>query len=90
MLAGLVRCGLCGHAMGVSYKDTRYQYACHAASNHYAQPSCQFLQGAAIDIEALSAWARERLADFKVPSTIIVRDELPRTATERIAKHLLK
>jgi non-ribosomal peptide synthetase component E (peptide arylation enzyme) len=33
---------------------------------------------------------RERLADFKVPSRIELRDALPRTATERIAKHLLR
>jgi crotonobetaine/carnitine-CoA ligase len=46
--------------------------------------------GAAIDVEALRAFARERLADFKVPSVFHVRDALPRTATERVAKHLLK
>jgi len=46
--------------------------------------------GAHVDVEALRAWARERLADFKVPGAIFVRDALPRTATERIAKHLLK
>jgi crotonobetaine/carnitine-CoA ligase len=46
--------------------------------------------GAAIDETALRDFARERLADFKVPSRIFVRDALPRTATERIAKHLLK
>jgi crotonobetaine/carnitine-CoA ligase len=46
--------------------------------------------GASIDGEALRAWVRERLADFKVPSVIHVRDALPHTATERIAKHLLK
>lgn len=46
--------------------------------------------GAAIDVEALRAFAKERLAEFKVPSTFHVRDALPRTATERIAKHLLK
>lgn len=46
--------------------------------------------GATIDVEALRAWAKERLADFKVPSAIHVRDALPRTATERIAKHLLR
>ncbi|MBX3187786.1 MAG: AMP-binding protein [Labilithrix sp.] len=46
--------------------------------------------GATIDVEALRAWTRERLADFKVPSVIHVRAELPRTATERIAKHLLR
>lgn len=46
--------------------------------------------GATVDVGELDAWARERLADFKVPSRILVRDALPRTATERIAKHLLK
>jgi crotonobetaine/carnitine-CoA ligase len=46
--------------------------------------------GATIDVEALRMWARERLAEFKVPSTIHVRDTLPRTSTERVAKHLLK
>jgi len=47
-------------------------------------------QGSVIDVEALREWARERLADFKVPSKIHVRDALPRTATERVAKHLLR
>jgi acyl-CoA synthetase (AMP-forming)/AMP-acid ligase II len=43
----------------------------------------------AIDVEALREWARASLADFKVPSRILVRDALPRTATERVAKHRL-
>lgn len=46
--------------------------------------------GATVDVEALREWTRARLADFKVPSQIHVRDALPRTATERIAKHLLR
>lgn len=46
--------------------------------------------GAVIDVETLKRWLRERLAAFKVPSVIRVRDALPRTATERIAKHLLE
>ena len=33
---------------------------------------------------------RARLADFKVPSRIELRESLPRTATERVAKHLLR
>jgi crotonobetaine/carnitine-CoA ligase len=45
--------------------------------------------GAAIDAEALREWAKARLADFKVPSRILVRDALPHTATERVAKHRL-
>ena len=46
--------------------------------------------GAAVDAETLRAFVRERLADFKVPSRIEFRDALPKTATERIAKHLLR
>jgi len=46
--------------------------------------------GAQLDVAALKTWAKERLADFKVPQVIHVRDALPRTATERIAKHLLR
>jgi crotonobetaine/carnitine-CoA ligase len=46
--------------------------------------------GATLDGETLRAFVRERLADFKVPSRIEFRDALPRTATERIAKHLLR
>jgi crotonobetaine/carnitine-CoA ligase len=47
-------------------------------------------EGVTLDVESLRTWARERLADFKVPSRFEVRDALPHTATERIAKHLLK
>lgn len=46
--------------------------------------------GMSVDGETLRAFVRDRLADFKVPSRIEVRDALPKTATERIAKHLLK
>jgi crotonobetaine/carnitine-CoA ligase len=46
--------------------------------------------GATIDPEALRGFVAERLAAFKVPSRIEVRDALPRTATERIAKYLLR
>lgn len=44
----------------------------------------------AIDVDALVAFCKERLADFKVPSVIRVRESLPKTPTERIAKHLLR
>ena len=46
--------------------------------------------GATLDVEALRGWVRERLADHKVPCEIRALDALPRTATERVAKHLLK
>ncbi|MBK7584527.1 MAG: AMP-binding protein [Myxococcales bacterium] len=46
--------------------------------------------GATLDPEALRDFLRTRLAEHKLPSVIHVRASLPRTATERIAKHLLK
>jgi crotonobetaine/carnitine-CoA ligase len=46
--------------------------------------------GAKATGDELRAFVAARLADFKVPSRIEIRDELPHTATERIAKHLLR
>jgi acyl-CoA synthetase (AMP-forming)/AMP-acid ligase II len=36
------------------------------------------------------AKAKERLASFKVPKAVVLRDDLPRTATGKIQKHLLR
>ncbi len=49
-----------------------------------------FRAGRDVDVADVRAFAAERLAAFKVPSVILVRDSLPRTPTQRIAKHLLK
>jgi DNA invertase Pin-like site-specific DNA recombinase len=49
LLTGLVRCGRCGHAMHVAYKDNRFQYICRIANSHYAKSNCQYLTGAPID-----------------------------------------
>jgi long-chain acyl-CoA synthetase len=45
--------------------------------------------GAAL-AEELRAYARQHLASFKVPRTIEFRSELPRQATGKLAKHLLR
>lgn len=45
--------------------------------------------GAEADFDALRAWASERLTAFKVPSQYERLDELPHTATGRVAKHRL-
>lgn len=45
--------------------------------------------GAALDEPALIDWARARLSHFKVPRRVIAR-ELPRTATGKIRKDLLR
>jgi len=49
LLTGLVRCGHCGHAMGVAYKERRFQYKCDSSRRQYAKPSCQYLSGHRID-----------------------------------------
>ena len=41
------------------------------------------------DFEALRQWAAERLTKFKVPEHFQALDELPHTATGRVAKHRL-
>jgi crotonobetaine/carnitine-CoA ligase len=45
--------------------------------------------GADADFDALREWASRRLTAFKVPSQYEALDELPHTATGRIAKHRL-
>jgi len=42
-----------------------------------------------LDQERLRAWCAERLAPFKVPDRIVVRDALPMTPTMRVAKQTL-
>jgi len=49
LLPGLVRCGACGHVMGVSYKVNRFQYKCDGKRVKYGKSSCQFLSGQVID-----------------------------------------
>jgi len=49
LLAGLVRCGKCGHAMRVTYKDQRFQYKCAKHQGELRQGSCQYLSGKRID-----------------------------------------
>jgi crotonobetaine/carnitine-CoA ligase len=45
--------------------------------------------GASADLDELRDWASRRLTAFKVPSQYEVLDELPLTATGRVAKHRL-
>lgn len=40
--------------------------------------------------EELQAWCAARLSVFKVPTVWRFLDSLPRTSTQRVAKHLLK
>ena len=46
-------------------------------------------EGAEPDLGELREWASQRLTPFKVPSLYEILDELPHTATGRVAKHRL-
>jgi fatty-acyl-CoA synthase len=46
--------------------------------------------GAELDPEALAAFCRERLAGFKCPTSFEARDSLPRTATGKVQKFVLR
>lgn len=48
------------------------------------------LPGVDIAPEEIVEWCTGRLAPFKIPRYIEIRTDLPRTATQRIAKHLLR
>lgn len=42
--------------------------------------------GAALDLDALRGWAKERLAAYKVPSRLLLAAELPRNAMGKLTK----
>ena len=46
--------------------------------------------GATVDPEALIAWSRERMANFKVPRRIAVVDALPLNASNKVLKYRLR
>ena len=46
--------------------------------------------GSSLDGDALVAWAKERLSDYKAPTRVLVVDELPRTGTDKVHKASVK
>ncbi len=46
--------------------------------------------GAEIEAEELAGHCRSRLAGFKVPKSILIEQELPRTGTGKIQKHVIR
>ena len=46
--------------------------------------------GHAVVVEELTAWVRSSLGSLKTPSTIVVRDELPTTATGKLLRRVVR
>jgi acyl-CoA synthetase (AMP-forming)/AMP-acid ligase II len=46
--------------------------------------------GSTLDLNDLRSFATEQLAAFKCPEALVLVDELPRTATEKVAKNVLR
>ena len=47
-------------------------------------------EGAALDLATLTAHCRARLASFKAPKQLIIRDSLPRNPSGKILKRVLR
>ena len=46
--------------------------------------------GPPLSLAALQSWARSRLAPFKIPQSLVIEESLPRTASGKVQKHLLR
>lgn len=79
LLTGLLRCGMCGHSLQVTYKERRFQYVCSAAQTRYAKPSCQYLPGRPVDAVVVQEFFR-----VLQPAEI---DALEHVNAEQAARH---
>ncbi|GAB7004984.1 acyl--CoA ligase family protein [Nocardioides sp. AN3] len=61
--------------------------------DHWGEVPAAFVvlrPGAMSDEAALIGFARERVAGFKVPKKVVITDQLPKTATGKIQKYVLR
>ena len=59
----------------------------------YREIGCAFLlrkPGSELEAEALSAWCRARLANYKIPKRFVIRDELPLLPIGKLDKTALR
>jgi fatty-acyl-CoA synthase len=83
----------------IEVEDALYKHPAVAVAAVVAKPDekwgetpCAFVElkpGASATAEELIAWCRERLAGYKVPRHVVF-DELPKTSTGKIQKHVLR
>jgi fatty-acyl-CoA synthase len=80
-------------------EDALYKHPAVAVAAVVAKPDekwgetpCAFVElkpGASATAEELIAWCRQHLAGYKVPRHVVF-DELPKTSTGKIQKHVLR
>jgi fatty-acyl-CoA synthase len=61
--------------------------------DHWGEVPAAFVvlrPGATCDESVLIGFARERVAGFKVPKKVVITDQLPKTATGKIQKYVLR
>jgi DNA invertase Pin-like site-specific DNA recombinase len=91
LLAGLVRCGRCGHRMMAHYNDGYPRYACVQESTIYAGPLCQSVAARAVDsvVEALVLRALEPSA-LEVSLAVAADVERERAREEQLWQQRLE
>jgi len=91
LLAGLVRCGRCGHRMVASYSDGYPRYACIHEAAVYAGPKCQSVVARAVDrvVEALVLRALEPSA-LEVSMAVAADLERERAREEQLWQERLE
>lgn len=91
LLAGLVRCGRCGHRMVAQYSGGYPRYVCVHSATVYAGPSCQSVATRAVDriVEALLLRALEPSA-LEVSLAVASDLERERTREEQLWQQRLE
>jgi long-chain acyl-CoA synthetase len=62
----------------------------HPATGEAVRAYVVPVPGTAVDEAAVQAWARERLARYKCPSSVLVVDELPKGLTGKVLRRVLR
>jgi len=71
---GIVRCGGCGHSMGVQYRARGAHYDCSSRANHIQTPACRSVKAAVVD-ELIARRLLEALEPEQIALALRAADE---------------
>jgi fatty-acyl-CoA synthase len=75
------------------HPDVEYAAVVGVPDAKYVEVGCAILQahpGRDIDVDAIRAYCTDRLAKYKIPKYLVVVDQLPRNASGKVQKFLLR